>query len=398
MNAVELTVNGRKVSAEVEPRTHLADFLRERELLTGTHLGCEHGICGACTVLIDGEPARSCITYPASLDGAEITTIEGFEEDKVMAALREAFQREHALQCGYCTPGMLVMARDIVLRLKEPDTEKIRYELSGNLCRCTGYVGIVRAIESTILAHHGAGKDAVAGGAVAGGAAAAAAMAPRRALSDVAPPAVTLSEEEAGPVSSARLEELKFENTEDGATRITQAFVVGFPRKQVWDFFQDPRKVVGCMPGASLSEVHADGRVAGEMRIRLGPMGASFAGEGEMASEPESFSGTITGRGKDTSSSTRASGLVHYRLEEADGGGATRVAVSVEYTLMGPLAQVSRGGIARDLAGRLTRTFAENLEASLSGREIAKGNDELGAGTLLLAVIRDWLRRLFGRG
>ena len=135
MATVSITINGIGVEAEVEARTHLADFIREHRNLTGTHLGCEHGVCGACTVLIDGAPARSCITYAVACDGASITTVEGLEDD-VSAELRDAFSREHALQCGYCTPGMLVSARDAVLRLPEPDDREIRVLLSGNLCSC----------------------------------------------------------------------------------------------------------------------------------------------------------------------------------------------------------------------------------------------------------------------
>src|SRR3954464_14822829 len=114
MKHITLTVNGRPVQADVEPRTHLADFLRESQGLTGTHLGCEHGVCGACTLEVDGVPTRSCITYASACQGREVRTIEGFGADPVMAQLREAFSAEHALQCGYCTPGMLVTARDIV--------------------------------------------------------------------------------------------------------------------------------------------------------------------------------------------------------------------------------------------------------------------------------------------
>jgi aerobic carbon-monoxide dehydrogenase small subunit len=143
---IALTVNGEAVQAEIAPRQHLADFLRENLHLTGTHLGCEHGVCGACTVMIDGAPARSCITLAVACDGAEIRTVESFDDDPVMAQLRAAFTAEHALQCGFCTPGMLATARDIVTRLPEADEARIRRGLSGNLCRCTGYVGIVRAI------------------------------------------------------------------------------------------------------------------------------------------------------------------------------------------------------------------------------------------------------------
>jgi carbon-monoxide dehydrogenase small subunit len=149
---IALTVNGRALEAQVEPRTHLADFLRESQGLTGTNLGCEHGVCGACTLEIDGAPARSCITYAVACDGAKVRSIEDFEDDPVMAKLRDAFTAEHALQCGYCTPGMLITARDIVMRLPDADEARIRKELSGNLCRCTGYMGIVRAIQRVLQA------------------------------------------------------------------------------------------------------------------------------------------------------------------------------------------------------------------------------------------------------
>ena len=156
MSEVSLTINGRAVAARVEPRTSLADFVRESQRLTGTHLGCEHGVCGACTVLIDGVPMRSCITFAVSCEGAEVTTIEGFDEDPVMEDLRQAFTAHHGLQCGYCTPGMLVTARDIVTRLPDADEKRVRLELSGNLCRCTGYVGIVRAILAVLDKRAGA--------------------------------------------------------------------------------------------------------------------------------------------------------------------------------------------------------------------------------------------------
>lgn len=155
MKSITMEVNGEQVSTTARPRTHLADLLREELRLTGTHLGCEHGVCGACTLEIDGAPARSCITLAVACDGARIRTVEGFDEDPVMQSLRSAFNEHHALQCGYCTPGMLITARDIVLRLPDADEARIREELAGNLCRCTGYVGIVRAIASVIATRRG---------------------------------------------------------------------------------------------------------------------------------------------------------------------------------------------------------------------------------------------------
>jgi carbon-monoxide dehydrogenase small subunit len=149
---ITLTVNGETQTLRVEPRDQLADVLRGKLMLTGTHVGCEHGVCGACTVEIDGVPSRSCIAHAGACHGATVRTIEGFGDDEVMAALREAFMREHALQCGYCTPGMLVSCRDIVLRLPEADEARVREELAGNLCRCTGYRGIVRAVLGVLAA------------------------------------------------------------------------------------------------------------------------------------------------------------------------------------------------------------------------------------------------------
>jgi carbon-monoxide dehydrogenase small subunit len=143
---VSLRVNGTShVVRDVAARTSLADLLRDRLGLTGTHLGCEHGVCGACTVQLDGQPVRSCIQLAATCEGADVVTVEGLEGTTV-DVLREAFSAEHGLQCGYCTPGMLVTCVDILNRYSTLDEDVARRELSGNLCRCTGYSGIVRAV------------------------------------------------------------------------------------------------------------------------------------------------------------------------------------------------------------------------------------------------------------
>ena len=142
---VSLEVNGARQELTVPARTTLADLLREHLHLTGTHLGCEHGVCGACTVLADGAPIRSCTTLAAACAGMRVTTIEGLS-GPVADAVRQAFRDEHGLQCGFCTPGMVVTACDIVCRGVASSPEAVRDELAGNLCRCTGYVGIVRAV------------------------------------------------------------------------------------------------------------------------------------------------------------------------------------------------------------------------------------------------------------
>ena len=143
---VSLTINGKNVEAEVEPRTHLGDFLREQLRLTATHLGCEHGVCGACTVLIDGNPARACIALTVALEGADVRTLEGLADDPRMRTIKDAFHTEHGLQCGFCTPGMLISAWDLLRRRPGLSDGEIREAMSGNLCRCTGYQGIARSI------------------------------------------------------------------------------------------------------------------------------------------------------------------------------------------------------------------------------------------------------------
>ncbi len=144
--SVSFTVNGERRAITVEPRKTLADALREDCGLTGTHLGCEHGVCGACTVLLDGDAVRSCLVFAVQADGAEITTVEGLAVDGELNPVQAAFQAEHGLQCGFCTPGFVVSATALLERTPSPSDQEIREGLSGNLCRCTGYQGILRAV------------------------------------------------------------------------------------------------------------------------------------------------------------------------------------------------------------------------------------------------------------
>jgi len=146
VTTIRLRINGKLVADEVSPRLSLADFLRERRNLTGTHLGCEHGVCGACTVLVDGKPIRACIALAVSLEGAAIRTLEGLQGDPLMEILNDAFHEKHGLQCGFCTPAMLITACDLIRRGRAGSEREIREGLTGNICRCTGYTNIVTAI------------------------------------------------------------------------------------------------------------------------------------------------------------------------------------------------------------------------------------------------------------
>jgi len=148
MLPVEMTVNGRRQRALLDARKTLADFLREDCELTGTHLGCEHGVCGACTVLLDGDAVRSCLLFAVQADGANVTTVEGIGgPDGALSPVQDAFRQEHGLQCGFCTPGFVVSVTALLRENPKPSEDEIREALSGNLCRCTGYQGIVRAVE-----------------------------------------------------------------------------------------------------------------------------------------------------------------------------------------------------------------------------------------------------------
>jgi carbon-monoxide dehydrogenase small subunit len=147
VTGVEINVNGRKYGLEVEPRTLLSDALRDGCGLTGTNVGCEHGVCGACTVLINGRSARSCLVFAAQADGASITTIEGLTPQHGLSALQAAFRESFALQCGFCTPGMIVASHELLTENPAPTDAEIREALSGNLCMCTGYVNIIRAVQ-----------------------------------------------------------------------------------------------------------------------------------------------------------------------------------------------------------------------------------------------------------
>ncbi|RVL84024.1 carbon monoxide dehydrogenase [Sinorhizobium meliloti] len=402
MNTVNLTINGKTASAACEPRTHLADFLRDTHNLTGTHIGCEHGVCGACTLLVDGVPTRSCITFAAACDGAEVTTVEGLDNDEIATELRAAFSREHGLQCGYCTPGMLVSARDVVLRMQDPTEHDIRFIMSGNLCRCTGYVGITRAIQSIIGDRRARGIAAVpdggrarlgpagsgnAGSASAGGKAVSAAPSPKSSM-----PSVTTARKDDGWKPQ---------------TTFTQSFTVAHPADVVWEFFGRVGEVASCLPGASLTGEPVDGHVEGQIKVKVGPISAEFHGVADIARDDTSRTGTIEGAGKDKRSNSATRGRIAYAIKEGDEPGETRVDVTIGFTLTGMLAQFSRSGLVQDVANRLISVFVQNLEARLRHRaqgsapERAPVTAEFDAGSLVSAVIlgqiKGFFAKLFGR-
>jgi aerobic carbon-monoxide dehydrogenase small subunit len=396
MISIQLSVNGRPTVEVIEPRTHLADFLRDGLNLTGTHLRCEQGVCGACTILIDGQPARACITYAVLCQGAEITTIEGLEDDPIMAALRRSFTEEHGLQCGFCTPGMLVTARDIVTRLPHADAARVRNELSGNLCRCTGYVGVVRAVCRTLNERRGdapalsapqlpplgpVGSRNSQATALQGGA-------------SFGPPGRST------PLAAPGSEAVLGLGSRRPNIEMRQCFTVARPPAEVWAVLRDIEQVAPCLPGARLTQKPVDDHVRGEVTAKLGPITSAFIGEARIITDDTRQRGTILGAGRDRLSGSRAAGEVEYALCPADGASATRVDIVIRVLLAGPLAQFARSRIVEEFVARLAEAFARNLQQRLGGpvTEPAQASVQpLRAGSLLRTIFLARLKAMFAR-
>ncbi|MBI4193815.1 MAG: 2Fe-2S iron-sulfur cluster binding domain-containing protein [Betaproteobacteria bacterium] len=413
MKRINITVNGKAVSASVEPRMQLADFLRESLNLTGTHLGCEHGVCGACTLLVDGTPIRSCITLAVACEGARVTTVEGLDEDLIAGELRAAFSREHALQCGYCTPGMLISARDTVMRMPDANERDIRVAMSGNLCRCTGYVGIVRAIQSVITERKAKGLSSPPSPRAEFGPAGSGRARPTAVGAVAAAPAAARAARRPGPAGAADRAPEARRVAEPGVgkpqTTLHESFTVDYPRAKVWAFFGRLGDVATCLPGTSLLGTPTDEHVETRIRIKVGPIVSEFDGAADVVRDASSFSGVIRGSAHDARSRSATRGEIQYVLIEDENGAATRVEVDVGFTLTGPLAQFSRSSIVHDIAWRMTDAFARNLRARLNrGNGSARADStagasisEINAAPLILSVIwnriKTFFRSLLGR-
>ncbi|MCH9675740.1 MAG: 2Fe-2S iron-sulfur cluster binding domain-containing protein [Gammaproteobacteria bacterium] len=399
MTQYRFRLNDEAVRVDVEPRTHLADALREGLGFTGTHLGCEHGVCGACTVMIDGAPARACLAFTPACDGAEVRTIEGFEDDPVMSALREGFHAEHALQCGYCTPGFLISAYDIVTRHAELEESAIREQLSGNICRCSGYAGIVAAIKTVIDSGvaHGRGvkvstatRPAPSDGLSVGPLQMSAAVASRSAAPTEAPMVARTVVDAAG------------------GTVLTHRVDIAADTEAVWKVLHSPSSVVSCLPGATLRSPEGESPLEIAFTVALGPIRATFEGQGEVSYDERAKRGKVVGRGDDARTRTQVEGEVEFVLNEAAPQRCV-LELSTRYAIAGPLGQFARGTIVAALAGDIVRAFAKNAESAALGREpglagTAEPNQgdagegpALGVGALLGGLLRRAGRQLLDR-
>ncbi|MCE3555003.1 2Fe-2S iron-sulfur cluster-binding protein [Pseudonocardia sp. RS11V-5] len=377
---VTLTVNGTETTVAVPARMHLADVLRERLGLTGTHLGCEHGVCGMCTVLVDGEAARACLLFAVQCDGAEVVTVEGLGTADDQHPLQRAFSAHHGLQCGFCTPGMLMSSYDLLANPPGETGEGPAEQMSGVLCRCTGYRGILAAVADVAESCPDGPPPPRNCGA-------------RTLVGRSAVPPVTGSGTVAGGVPEVP-EEIREPGGAPSAT-VTVASTLRSPVEEVWRVLADFDRLARCLPGAQLVETLDGDRYRGRATVALGPVRLAFEGLAQVVErDPKAHRMRVLAQGADTGgSATRA--VIRLAVDPADGGALLRA--DADLHLSGRIAQFGRA-LAGDVGRRMFEQFAEAVdETAHTGRA-----PELRAGpspvALAAAALRDLSRRALRAG
>ncbi|MEJ2860790.1 xanthine dehydrogenase family Fe-S subunit [Actinomycetospora flava] len=375
---VTMTVNGREVTLAVSPRTTLSDVLRDRLGLTGTHVGCEHGVCGMCTVLLDGEAVRACLLFAVQCEGAALTTVEGLGSADDQHPLQQAFSHHHGLQCGFCTPGMLMSAYDLLAGGTYAQ-ESLPEDMSGVLCRCTGYRGILAAVADVAREH----PDGV--------------PPPRAAV----PPALT---GRLGNVSGVASQTTSVRSATRSIPEITvpsgpPTATVDVRREltagvdDVWAVLADMDRLAACLPGAEMTEDLGDDRYRGRAVVALGPVSLRFEGLAHVVEhDPSTHRMRVLAQGADRGgSSTQA--VIRLAADANDGGGTTLTA-DADVHLTGRVAQFGRA-LAGDVSRRLFEQFADAVdEAAHTGRAPTRTTSPL---RLALAALLARLRRLLGQ-
>jgi carbon-monoxide dehydrogenase small subunit len=387
VNEVTLQVNGTEVTLAVAPRVTLADALRHRLGLTGTHLGCEHGVCGACTVLLDGRATRSCLIFCVQADGHEITTVEALGSPDDLHPLQVAFRRHHGLQCGFCTPGFLMSAYDLLSDRPEglEDEQRLRQELSGVLCRCTGYAGIVAAVREVAAAY----PDGLPGPK---------ALGRPITLRGGVPPAPAPERGHArggGAEASPAVPGVEISiPTGEPNERIDVTTSISHSPERAWGLLSDLMAASRCMPGVELDTDRGEDTYSGRVRVHLGPMRMNFAGAArvlERDAQRRTLKAVAAGRDP-FGSGVRA--LVTLSARES-GAGGTAVRAQASLYLSGRAAQFGRS-LGGDVSRQLFREFGECVERTLAGgpaepRRLAGG---ALAWRMLRARVRELVRRL----
>ncbi|MEY2532945.1 MAG: aerobic carbon-monoxide dehydrogenase small subunit, partial [bacterium] len=353
MTEISLTVNGTAVDVDVEPRITLADALRHNLNLTGTHVGCEHGVCGACTVLVDGVATRSCLMFAVQAQGSEVTTVEALGRADDLHPLQEAFKKHHGLQCGFCTPGFLMSAYELLRDGVEPDEQRIAEELSGVICRCTGYRGIVAAVREV------AERDE-----------------PLPEPSNVGLPIVVVSPGGAPPTVPARPPEEAVVASVD-PKRFDLAVPAGEPNALVdvstevghgvaetWALLSDFPRMTRCLPGVELSDLLGDDTYGGHAQLHMGPLRFSFAGAARVIERDDAGrSLRAVGAGSDVSGGGVRADL-RFSAEPA-GEGRTVVRAQARLYLTGRAAQFGRS-LVGDVSRQLFEEFGRCVDRTLT--------------------------------
>ncbi|MEN3264724.1 FAD binding domain-containing protein [Pseudonocardia sp.] len=381
---VTMRANGSDVTVRVSPRMHLADALREYLGLTGTHLGCEHGVCGMCTVLVDGAAARACLLFAVQCEGADIITVEGLGSPDEQHPLQQAFSAHHALQCGFCTPGMLMSSYDLLAGDVSDGSvipEELPERMSGVLCRCTGYRGILAAVADVAAAYPGgvpAPMNCVSRTLVGrGGGPGQGATGPEGPGHEAPVEAGEPAGEVAIPAGSP-----------SATVEVTSALTA--PVDAVWAVLDDVERMVACLPGAELTESLGGDRYRGTAGVALGPVKLSFAGLAQIIERaPADRRLRMIGQGSDAGgSATQAD--IRLRAEPGWGGG-TVLRADADLYLSGRVAQFGRA-LAGDVSRRLFEQFATAVDAAAAGREAPARRRpsplRLAIGALLDAVRR----------
>ena len=377
---VNLTVNGTEVALSLPARVTLSDALRDHLGLTGTHVGCEHGICGMCTVLVDGDAARACLLFAVQLDGAEITTVEGLGRPDELHPLQESFGRHHGLQCGFCTPGFLMSSYDLLTHEPEVQRDDLPTELSGVLCRCTGYRNIIDAVDEVAEGHRRAlpgpgncGQRTLVGRTSAPNSTAGAAERP-------------VEEEQELP------QEIEIP-AGDPTIRIDVVSRLTSEPNEVARVFDDIRLLARCLPGAELTDELGAGWYRGRARIALGPMRMAFNGIAHIE-EQSADRIVMKAQGKDTGGGAQA--RIVMTAAAIDGGGTALQAEAIVF-LTGRIAGFGRS-LAGDVSRRMFEEFARSVDRAAAGEEEPTASTRPpGAISLLMATIVDRIRQFFRR-
>ena len=344
---VTFTVNGTETTVAVPPRAHLGDVLRERLGLTGTHLGCEHGVCGMCTVLLDGEAARACLLFAVQCEGAEIVTVEGLGSPDDQHPLQQAFSAHHALQCGFCTPGMLMSSYDLLANAPDEAAEHLPEAMSGVLCRCTGYRGILAAVSDVAECY----PDGIPGPR---------GCAPRTLVGRTSAGAdrAGRAPEDAGP-AAPQLTEVRLPSSPPSAV-VDVTSQLASPVDRVWSVLTDFDLLARCLPGAQLVESYDEDRHRGRATIALGPVKLSFEGLAQVVErDPDDHRLRFHGQGSDTGGSATAADVVLAATPTPDGG--TELTAHADVHLSGRVAQFGRA-LAGDVSRRLFEQFAAGVD------------------------------------